>query len=100
MGKGIKQVAGAVDQNRLSIRSVEGGVCICYDNVPLWRTATLELSDLDIFLYDPVDYRTAEDDTESYALFCIDGWGDIYTYGLWRTEEQAREWLANPVSLY
>ena len=98
------RVEGAVDPRRLSIRtapthgrkaSCAWGVspCIFYDNVPLWRTGA-PLSAVDVFLYDP------QGRDEPYTLFCVDCYNDVYTYGQWRTLDEALAWLTNPKMLY
>ena len=94
----IDRVEGAIDKSRLSIKIFNGTPCIFYDNVPLWRTAA-PLEDLDIFLYDPAKYR-AQGEEESYSIFCRDSYEDIYTYGMWDTLEEVKEWLENPKPIY
>ncbi len=92
----IERVEGAVDVERLGIRQEEGSGArhiIYYDDVPLWYTA-VPIEHLDIFLYDGSQHD------EPYSLFCRDGYGDIYTYGMWDTKEEALAWLENPTRLH
>ena len=90
----IAKVQNAVDQSRFSVRPFEGSPCIHYDDLPLWRTA-VGLDQLEIFLYDPKPLKD-----EGYSLFCRDSFGDIYTYGMWETLEDAKAWLDKPTRLY
>jgi len=89
----IKRVEGAVDIERLGIDFVNGAPTIHYDDVPLWYTS-VPIEQVDIFLYDGSQHE------EPYSLFCRDGYGDIYTYGMWETKEEALAWLENPERLY
>lgn len=91
----IPKVEGVLEQSRFSIQICEGAPCIHYGDVPLWRT-TVELDELDIFLYDPRPIREDGEESEPFSLFCVDGYGDIYTFGMWDTLEEAKVWLANP----
>ena len=92
-----KEVEGVIDLEKFNvsrIRTLMGvETCICYGEVPLWRTI-IPLESVDIFLAPP------EEAEESYTLICLDCWGDAYTYGCWKTLEAAKEWLANPQALY
>lgn len=90
----IKRVENAVDYERLSVQvDAVGRGIIHYDDVPLWYTA-VPVEQLDVFLYDGSQHE------EPYSLFCRDGYGDIYTYGMWETKEEALAWLENPYSLH
>lgn len=92
----IPRIEDAVKKEDLSIRPYMGQDVIFYKDVPLWSTvAPLEV--LDIFLYNPTEIREEDgDDFEPYSLFCVDQFGDIYTWGMWQTEKEARAWLENP----
>ena len=98
----IARVKDAVDQEKLSVQIREDlfgeAACVCYGDVPLWRTVA-GLNDLDIFLYDPTEYREMGEE-EPYSLFCVDSFGDVYTYGMWDTLEDALAWLEEPKQLY
>lgn len=87
------KVEGEVNIDQFSVCSFRNQPCICYKDVPLWRTM-LPIEEIDIFLAPPGD------DNEPYVLICLDVFGDAYTYGCWRTLEQARAWLSVPKALY
>lgn len=95
----FNKVEGVLDRSRFGIYPFGNALCIFYDNVPLWRTAA-PLKDLEIILYDPTKYREQGEEDECYSLFCIDKYDDIYTYGMWKTLEEAKAWLDKPVRLY
>ena len=90
----IPKVEDALDQSRFSVKEKDGP-CICYDDVPLWRTG-VPLEATEIFLYDP----TGCEEPEPYTLMCRDGYDDIYTYGDWETMEDVMAWLDKPTRLY
>lgn len=96
----IPKVEGAVDPSKLSVQVYQQTPCICYQDIPIWRTA-LPLRSIDVFLYDPTITREEDDSPgEPYTLMCVDDFQDVYTFGCWNTLEEAQEWLNNPKSLY
>lgn len=89
----IPRVEGILKEELLRIiPSFEEGLVIYYGKQPLWRTAC-GLDELDIFIYDPTEVREQGEEYESYSLFCVDSYGDIYTYGMWETLDKVKEFL-------
>ena len=79
-----------MDKTLFEVKMTGFGACICYMDIPLWRTS-VGLEQVEIELH----Y-----DGESYSLICKDQFGDMFTYGEWSTMEEAQAWLDNPVALY
>lgn len=80
----------SLDRGRLAIRSCDGwGICVCYDDVPLWRAFTLDLTEL--------TFSVAHDGLGSFNLQCIDQYGERFIYGEWSTIEEVIRWLKNPI---
>jgi len=85
---------------RVSITDGYGRVgfylAICYKGIPLWRTLDSNLDKYKFYLYDPREYAVED----PFVLVCVDGYGDLFTYGNWQTLKEALEWLEDPKPLY
>ena len=42
----------------------------------------------------------APEEEEPYMIVCQDELGDCYTYGMWSSLDDLKDWLKNPTSLY
>lgn len=69
--------------------------CICYKDIPLWRYGDGDLKDYQFFIL-----KEQDKDYTVVTIACQDDWGDIYTYGQWKSVEECQNWLANPRRTY
>lgn len=67
------------------------------EQVPMWITIDVNLEEYNFYIS---VYEDKIEEEKEITIVCKDGWGDVYTYGLFDEVEECTDWLEEPYPLY